>query len=509
MIKNSKSSRFLSLFLAILMLFSCLPMSVFAADDDITTFKVDSTATAELYNQVGDMAIKGTSDRTYASITWTSIPGYQASSAQIFALVDADGNSHDAYCIDAGKASGVGDNAKFIATFTGPGARALYAIKDVSARSFDVTLNPVQYTDWDGTIKETEKEIVPVKLKRDDVIMALRWYAWINNVDSEGNGNPEYKDIRPALNVNQWCTNAWNDFYNLAVASGDVIPELYLYECTTNVTRIIDYEHRKDVPLETAKALGLPTSGTARYLTSVPQNGEFETTLPQTRYGNDGNRYHVWYSEKWSTTPVNINNYETVLAGNDLKVARESYLAMVNSVVVQMYSEVITKITDEVYVNYGDVVGYVWACHDNHQRFVTFDYIPQSPPELKLTKNSAIPAVSNNNGMYSLKGIKYEIIANGQSLGESLVLDANGVSNTVTLKPSDNIHVGDTIYLREVDDPVRKASGYALDTTTHAVTLHRGLNEITVSDVPLNDPPSLQLQKVDKETRESNDKQGM
>ena len=524
--KTSLSTRLTAVFLTVLMLFSCIPMTVFAAEDnDAAKFNIDSYATITSQNVHGDEATKGNWENVHADFNWTSIPNHNSANAMTFSLIDGAGEPHMAFCIDSSLPSGVFDgapNATYLGTYRGIGAQALYAIAqgigDTEVR--DVKVLGMHFKSTDPQTGQVYQTVIPSKtfnlnISRNNIILALRWLAWTNNIDDLGNpSSNRYNGIEPNLNGTDYEQKAWKDFLNLANYSGVEWPDLYAHSVYYQF-EYRDAETNNIVPPNNVNGLEDKRYESA-WISDNPSKDNFSSTvslddeygiMPLANFfiviGDDGRTYYCESHLINNVRKITYQNYETILADEEFSKARSTYVNMLDDVVNKLYNSVLNIARDQ-----GDVVGHVWSNGVNYQRFVTFDYIPQVI-ELQLIKKSAIPAVSDGNNMYSLDGIKYEVIANGQSVGESLVLNANGVSNVIELKASDNIHIGDTIYLREVDDPVRKASGYALDTNLHPITLQAGRNTLEVSDVPLNDPPSLQLQKVDKETGESYDKIGI
>ena len=75
-------------------------------------------------------------------------------------------------------------------------------------------------------------------------------------------------------------------------------------------------------------------------------------------------------------------------------------------------------------------------------------------------------------------------------LVETLKTDANG--NAVSTK---QYNIGDVLTIKETKAP----PGYKLDTKTYTHTVTSGDNVISVSDIPIFDPPVV-LTKVDKDT---------
>ena len=101
---------------------------------------------------------------------------------------------------------------------------------------------------------------------------------------------------------------------------------------------------------------------------------------------------------------------------------------------------------------------------------------------------SCIDQIKNNN-LYSLAGAEYTISLNG-IVAEILVTDASG--NAVSAK---QYRIGDMLTIQETKAP----KGFKLDTKIYTHTVTSGENLISVSDIPIFDPPFV-LTKVDKDT---------
>jgi len=93
------------------------------------------------------------------------------------------------------------------------------------------------------------------------------------------------------------------------------------------------------------------------------------------------------------------------------------------------------------------------------------------------------------NPLYSLAGAEYTVSVNG-TVVETLVTDENG--KAVSNRP---YNVGDVLTIRETKAP----KGFKLDTSPYTHTVTADSNEISVTDVPIFDPPFV-LTKVDKDT---------
>ena len=113
------------------------------------------------------------------------------------------------------------------------------------------------------------------------------------------------------------------------------------------------------------------------------------------------------------------------------------------------------------------------------------------PVSLKKSINASAACIEQikGNPLYSLAGAEYTITLNGQVV-ETLKTDANG--NAVSTK---QYNIGDVLTIKETKAP----PGYKLDTKTYTHTVTSGDNVISVSDIPIFDPPVV-LTKVDKDT---------
>lgn len=110
---------------------------------------------------------------------------------------------------------------------------------------------------------------------------------------------------------------------------------------------------------------------------------------------------------------------------------------------------------------------------------------------LKLNKQSILPDISNNNPCYSLAGAKYGIYADEActDLEQMLTTDAQGCIRSKALS------VG-TYYIKELSTP----DGFALDSNVHEATVSAGkTNEVTLNEVPQNDPTPILLAKHDSD----------
>lgn len=113
------------------------------------------------------------------------------------------------------------------------------------------------------------------------------------------------------------------------------------------------------------------------------------------------------------------------------------------------------------------------------------------PVTLKKTINASQTCIDQikGNPLYSLAGAEYSVTANGKVV-ETLKTDANGNAAS-----SQKYAVGTVLTIKETKAP----PGYKLDNKTYTYTVTSGDNVISVSDIPVFDPPFV-LTKVDKDT---------
>ena len=93
------------------------------------------------------------------------------------------------------------------------------------------------------------------------------------------------------------------------------------------------------------------------------------------------------------------------------------------------------------------------------------------------------------NPLYSLAGAEYSVTVNGKVV-ETLKTDADGNADS-----AQKYAVGTVLTIKETKAP----TGYKLDIKTYTYTVTSGNNVISVSDIPVFDPPFV-LTKVDKDT---------
>lgn len=111
---------------------------------------------------------------------------------------------------------------------------------------------------------------------------------------------------------------------------------------------------------------------------------------------------------------------------------------------------------------------------------------------LELIKSSANQTITNGNSCYSLKGAVYGLYQNGIEIARKTT-DVNGYAKF------ENVTAGN-YDLKEITPP----KGYALDKRTYPVTINSSqTTRVDVKDYPQNDPVSILLGKVDKDTTQN------
>lgn len=111
---------------------------------------------------------------------------------------------------------------------------------------------------------------------------------------------------------------------------------------------------------------------------------------------------------------------------------------------------------------------------------------------LDVYKASADSEITNGNSCYSLAGAVYGLYQNGIEI-------ARQTTNTNGYTRFNNLSTGN-YDLKEITPP----KGYALDKTTYPVTINSSqTTRVDVKDYPQNDPVSILLGKVDKDTTQN------
>lgn len=123
---------------------------------------------------------------------------------------------------------------------------------------------------------------------------------------------------------------------------------------------------------------------------------------------------------------------------------------------------------------------------------VTLTNVENSKPvTLRKTINASQECIDQikGNPLYSLADAEYSVTLNGKVV-ETLKTDASG--NAVSTQ---KYKVGDVLTIKETKAP----QGFKLDAKTYTYTVTAGENVISVSDIPVFDPPVV-LTKIDKDT---------
>lgn len=126
----------------------------------------------------------------------------------------------------------------------------------------------------------------------------------------------------------------------------------------------------------------------------------------------------------------------------------------------------------------------VWT---NKQVLTYGKYEPKG--SVQIQKSSALSALTNNNGLYSLQGAQYGLYsdANCTNLVGTFTIQKNGWSNEITDLSEQ------TYYFKEI----KAAAGYILDPTVHSISVRSGQKATqTVSDTPQSHAFDLLVKKV-------------
>ena len=124
-------------------------------------------------------------------------------------------------------------------------------------------------------------------------------------------------------------------------------------------------------------------------------------------------------------------------------------------------------------------------------------YEKQQEGYLRIHKSSANPEITNGNSCYSFDDINYGVFTDEGCVNNIAVLnlDANGYSEPLKLKAG-------TYYVREED--ATPGSGYQTNSTVYTVTVTAGTTSdapvmCETTDVPLNDPLGIQINKINSD----------
>ena len=132
--------------------------------------------------------------------------------------------------------------------------------------------------------------------------------------------------------------------------------------------------------------------------------------------------------------------------------------------------------------------------------FATISIVYPSAPKngyLKIHKSSANPEMTDKNSCYKFEGIRYGIFTDEACVNNLVVLslDANGYSQPYELPEG-------TYYVREAD--ATPGSGYQTNSTVYTVTVTAGTTSdapvmCETTDVPLNDPFGIVINKINSD----------
>ncbi|MFR3256939.1 MAG: VaFE repeat-containing surface-anchored protein [Lachnospiraceae bacterium] len=142
-------------------------------------------------------------------------------------------------------------------------------------------------------------------------------------------------------------------------------------------------------------------------------------------------------------------------------------------------------------------VGGVKYAHNYQCAFATISIVYPSAPQtgfLQIHKSSADPAITNGNSCYNFEGIPYGIFTDAECRNPVTVvtLDANGYSQPYELTAG-------TYYVREAE--AKPGSGYQTNSTVYTIEVTAGTTATApvmceTTDVPLNDPFGIVINKI-------------
>ena len=154
-------------------------------------------------------------------------------------------------------------------------------------------------------------------------------------------------------------------------------------------------------------------------------------------------------------------------------------------------------------------VGGLYNSHNYQCAFSTLSIAYKAPPKtgfLKIHKSSANPAITNGNSCYKFEGIPYGIFTDKNCVNNLVVLplDANGYSQPYELPAG-------TYYVREAE--AKPGSGYKTNGTVYTVNVTVGTTAAApimceTTDVPLNDPLGIVINKINADGTTSADLSG-
>ena len=157
-----------------------------------------------------------------------------------------------------------------------------------------------------------------------------------------------------------------------------------------------------------------------------------------------------------------------------------------------------TYATFKVATSMLQVGGVYQTNRENYQcSFATLRIIYPSAPQtgfLQIHKSSADPAITNGNSCYNFEGIPYGIFTDAECRNPVTVvkLDANGYSQPYELTAG-------TYYVREAE--AKPGSGYQTNSTVYTIEVTAGTTATApvmceTTDVPLNDPLGIVINKI-------------
>ena len=154
-------------------------------------------------------------------------------------------------------------------------------------------------------------------------------------------------------------------------------------------------------------------------------------------------------------------------------------------------------------------VGGVKYAQNYQCAFATISIVYPSAPKtgfLKIHKSSADPAITNGNSCYNFEGIPYGIFTDAECRNPVTVvkLDANGYSQPYELTAG-------TYYVREAE--AKPGSGYQTNSTVYTIEVTAGTTSdapimCETTDVPLNDPLGIVINKINADGTTSADLSG-
>ena len=169
-----------------------------------------------------------------------------------------------------------------------------------------------------------------------------------------------------------------------------------------------------------------------------------------------------------------------------------------------------TYATFKVATSMLQVGGVYQTNRENYQcSFATLRIIYPSAPQtgfLQIHKSSADPAITNGNSCYNFEGIPYGIFTDAECRNPVTVvkLDANGYSQPYELTAG-------TYYVREAE--AKPGSGYQTNSTVYTIEVTAGTTATApvmceTTDVPLNDPLGIVINKINADGTTTSDLSG-